>query len=177
MFSSPGVELGAIEVNGKILSDKDKTKTAGEFWSGLGVLNALTASVSSSMTSAKLKVAVCDGATCASSIRSTADMSAELLPVDSYAMYSTFKVGDEASGWELEVGGADATNSKNIPTKSLIGDALTYHSGQKFATYDKDTSTNCARDYKGGWWYKTCHYSNVNGLFDTEGATGMSWYK
>ena len=49
-------------------------------------------------------------------------------------------------------------------------DAMAYHNGSQFSTYDQDndkTSTfqggNCASHYKGGWWYHSCYYSNLNG--------------
>jgi len=53
--------------------------------------------------------------------------------------------------------------------------------GARFSTKDQDndkSETHCARDLKGGWWYKDCSESNLNGKY-IDGATtkkfGMFW--
>ena len=60
------------------------------------------------------------------------------------------------------------------------GDSLDYHRAQAFTTKDRDNdkwSDNCALSYKGGWWYNSCHYSNLNGLYlnGQNSAEGMDW--
>ena len=46
-------------------------------------------------------------------------------------------------------------------------DAMEYHNGSQFTTYDqendKNGGRNCAAFYKGGWWYHSCYHSNLNG--------------
>jgi len=45
-------------------------------------------------------------------------------------------------------------------------DALNYSHGQPFSAIDRDndvSTTDCARFYAAGWWYKHCHYANLNG--------------
>jgi ficolin len=60
---------------------------------------------------------------------------------------------------------------------------MAYHNGQKFSAKDKDVDTSggkCAEKYKSGWWYKSCHFSNLNGLYlkgkDKSSNDGVSWY-
>ena len=53
----------------------------------------------------------------------------------------------------------------------------------QFSTNDNDNDENltrsCAQSYKGAWWYKLCHRSNLNGLYlggphSSEGV-GVNW--
>ena len=63
------------------------------------------------------------------------------------------------------------------------GDSLAYHNGMMFTTKDKDndrsSTRNCAATYKGAWWYKDCHRSNLNGLYlrgdNTTFGEGVNW--
>jgi len=63
------------------------------------------------------------------------------------------------------------------------GDSLSTHKNNKFSTKDQDNdlsaSTSCANVYKGGWWYRECHDSNLNGLYlggpHTSFADGVNW--
>jgi len=45
----------------------------------------------------------------------------------------------------------------------------------QFSTFDNDrdttSSANCAFIYKGAWWYKSCYYANLNGIYMTPGTT------
>ncbi|KAL3885243.1 hypothetical protein ACJMK2_025331 [Sinanodonta woodiana] len=86
-----------------------------------------------------------------------------------YATYSSFKVGDENSGYFLTVGWYSGT----------AGDSFSYQSGAKFSTKDQDNDiyeSNCAELYKGGWWYKSCHQSNLNGYYGSIAyGQGIHW--
>ncbi|KAG9262864.1 microfibril-associated glycoprotein 4-like [Astyanax mexicanus] len=76
-----------------------------------------------------------------------------------YALYSSFSVDTEATGYLLRVNGF---------FNGGAGDALSYHSGQRFSTFDRDqdsASVNCARNYLGAFWYNSCHYANPNGMY------------
>ena len=76
--------------------------------------------------------------------------------VKKYAKYNVFQVNNEHSHYRLIINHYSGT----------AVDSLTYHNGMPFSTYDQDHDRNvinCAKHYKGGWWYKTCHDVNLNG--------------
>ena len=84
-----------------------------------------------------------------------------------YAEYSTFFVSSEASGYTLHVAGFSGN----------AGDALWYHDGMMFSTYDRDNdqwSYNCAESTGGGFWYNNCGNCRVNDVLRT--PTGFRWY-
>ncbi|CAG2196069.1 Angiopoietin-related protein 1,Ficolin-1-A,Angiopoietin-1,Fibrinogen C domain-containing protein 1,Ryncolin-1,Tenascin-N,Angiopoietin-related protein 7,Ficolin-3,Fibrinogen C domain-containing protein 1-B,Fibroleukin,Fibrinogen-like protein 1,Ficolin-1,Ficolin-1-B,Angiopoietin-4,Tenascin-R,Ryncolin-2,Techylectin-5B,Fibrinogen C domain-containing protein 1-A,Microfibril-associated glycoprotein 4,Ryncolin-3,Angiopoietin-2,Tenascin-X,Ficolin-2,Tenascin,Angiopoietin-related protein 2,Techylectin-5A,Ryncolin-4 len=94
-----------------------------------------------------------------------------------YAKYSKFAVGDASTNYRLTVAGYSGN----------AGNSLDYHNGQAFTTMDRDndpwTSTkyknNCGTYTHGAWWYKTCAFSNLNGLYMGEGQTSAKaifWY-
>ncbi|VDI31945.1 ficolin [Mytilus galloprovincialis] len=89
-----------------------------------------------------------------------------------YAIYNTFVVKNEMSGYKLEVTGYTGN----------AGDSFGAHNGYRFSTRDRDNDTyghNCAEMYKGGWWYSRCHSSNLNGKYlkgkHSDYANGVNW--
>ncbi len=87
---------------------------------------------------------------------------------DKFAKYSSFHVmdGTTANLYKLEVGGYTGT----------AGDWLTYNNGRNFTTFDRnndgDSSTNCAKNNNGAWWYNFCSYSELNAGYD---SGNMRW--
>ena len=82
-----------------------------------------------------------------------------------YAKYSTFNIGDSTTDYTITVGGYSG-NAEDSMTSSGFG----YVKGMKFSTKDRDNDVhlgifNCAVTYNGAWWYNSCHYSNLNGLY------------
>ena len=47
----------------------------------------------------------------------------------------------------------------------------------KFSTKDQDNdeSGNCAEQYQGAWWYKSCYVSNLNGMYNGTNDKGIVW--
>lgn len=78
------------------------------------------------------------------------------------AKYDLFKVGSSASEYQLDLG-------SYVFAGSNAGDSLSVHNKQKFTTSDNDNDLiageNCAVTYHGGWWYRNCHESNLNGRY------------
>ncbi|XP_056625742.1 microfibril-associated glycoprotein 4-like [Triplophysa dalaica] len=90
------------------------------------------------------------------------------------AVYSLFSVDSECEGYRLTVSGFKDAGA---------GDSLSGHSGFKFSTFDKDQDThegNCAKLFLAGFWYSSCHSTNLNGVYlwgedATHYAIGASW--
>ncbi|KAL9958830.1 hypothetical protein ACROYT_G035898 [Oculina patagonica] len=121
-----------------------------EFWLGLDKIHRLTVSSSN-----KLRVDLED-----------------IHGKTAFAEYSSFSVTSERAKYQLSLGSYSGT----------AGDSLTNHRGSAFTTKDRDNdghnSVNCASVYKGAWWYKDCHHSNLNGLYlnGKKDGKGMVWY-
>ena len=81
--------------------------------------------------------------------------------------YQTFRISDPENKYRLTVGGGTGDGI----------DALAYHNGQYFSTYDRDndaSSGNCVYSNQGGWWYKICYQVNLNGPHQMSGLPGVS---
>ena len=125
----------------------------GEYWLGLANLNRLT----STGQSWELRVDLedFDGNT-------------------SYAHYNRFAVQDESNQFRLTLGTYDGT----------ARDAMMENKKALFSTKDRDHDSSdlyhCAEDRQGAWWYASCTYSNLNGLYLGRGKNSprsMYWHK
>ncbi|XP_061190465.1 ficolin-1-like [Saccostrea echinata] len=74
-----------------------------------------------------------------------------------YKYFDQFSVSDEADNYRLFLGG---------PATGTLGDRMAGQSGMAFSTPDRDSDrdrVNCAAEYKGGWWFKSCYQVYLNG--------------
>ncbi|KAL6064215.1 hypothetical protein STEG23_006321, partial [Scotinomys teguina] len=87
-----------------------------------------------------------------------------------FAQYDFFRVDSAMENYRLHLEGYHGT----------AGDSMSYHSGSVFSARDRDPNNlliPCAVSYRGAWWYKNCHYANLNGLYgSTVDHQGVSWY-
>ncbi|XP_075692588.1 tenascin-X [Rhinoderma darwinii] len=89
-----------------------------------------------------------------------------------YALYDDFRVEPEDKHFRLRLG----------QYKGNAGDSMSYHNNMIFSTRDRDTQRRilpCAMSYRGAWWYRNCHYANLNGLYnnnkDHQGVNWKTW--
>ncbi|XP_056395415.1 ficolin-1-like isoform X2 [Hyla sarda] len=87
-----------------------------------------------------------------------------------YAKYASFQVLGEDEKYKLLLGAY---------TEGNAGSSMDGHRDMPFATKDKDSLHNCATNYKGGWWYESCHNANLNGRYlggqHASYADGINW--
>ncbi|XP_058056328.1 ficolin-1-like [Anopheles bellator] len=89
-----------------------------------------------------------------------------------FAHYAAFEIGNETEHYKLiSVGAYHGT----------AGDSLSYHHNMKFTTFDRDNdigkNRNCAVTFEGAWWYRDCHFSNLNGRYkNIENTISINWY-
>ncbi|KAK3796671.1 hypothetical protein RRG08_008442 [Elysia crispata] len=91
---------------------------------------------------------------------------------DVFAEYTTFRIEAESDNYRLRLGSYYGTVGEST------GYGLSYSDNSPFSTFDEDndeSSLNCAEKYHGAWWYKSCHDSNLNGLWGVREQRGVSW--
>ena len=87
-----------------------------------------------------------------------------------YANYSTFYIGGSTTDYTLHISGYSGT----------AGDSLAYHNDMEYSTKDNDNDQsgyNCAVEWTGAWWYKNCHWANLNGCYGNDSNSKcINWY-
>uniref|UniRef100_H3ATP6 Fibrinogen C-terminal domain-containing protein n=2 Tax=Latimeria chalumnae TaxID=7897 RepID=H3ATP6_LATCH len=77
-----------------------------------------------------------------------------------YAEYDSFMLDDEAGSYRLRLGAYEGNAGD-----SLSATATNTHDNSQFSTKDNDndqSTKNCAKSAKGGWWYDDCYSSQLN---------------
>ncbi|XP_059175161.1 angiopoietin-4-like [Physella acuta] len=86
-----------------------------------------------------------------------------------YMVYSNVTLGNEADLYRIKFTYKTGNTTDNFSK----------HNGMAFSTLDRDndkSSSNCADSYKSGWWYTSCHYVNVNGVWASKArGEGIIW--
>ncbi|XP_055863478.1 protein scabrous-like [Biomphalaria glabrata] len=86
-----------------------------------------------------------------------------------FVEFSDFRILNETNNYQLKIG----------KYKGNASDEFSYHNNMKFSTFDRDNDVdtrNCALQYTGAWWYKDCHFSNLNGQWGSkEYSKGANW--
>ena len=86
-----------------------------------------------------------------------------------FAHYDSFSVGNEKSNYVLHVAHYDGTAGESFIEK---------HNGMPFSTHDRDNDQwpkNCAIEFVGAWWYRSCHLANLNGQWGAGDYKGPRW--
>ena len=72
-----------------------------------------------------------------------------------YEEYKSASIDGEDDSYRVHVSSYSGT----------AGDSFSLENGMQFSTKNRDHDTydkNCATEFHGAWWYKQCHYSNLN---------------
>jgi ficolin len=108
-----------------------------------------------------------------SSLKIEMEAFGDVSSLHAYAIYNKFRIDNETLNFRLHID--DFTGD--------CGDSLSRHNGNMFSTKDRDNDGagfNCAYRFNGAWWYKSCHLSNLNGLYlsgnHSTYANGITWY-
>ncbi|XP_042863866.1 techylectin-5A-like [Penaeus japonicus] len=75
--------------------------------------------------------------------------------VTRWAKYSTFLVKGRASDYQLELGSYSGD----------AGNSFAYHNMMPFSAKGGPVKNACPESSHGGWWYNSCHYVNLNGVY------------
>lgn len=96
----------------------------------------------------------------------------------SFANYTSFFVANESDSYRLNVSGyqGDAGDSLSDGANQNV-----VCNGMQFSTRDMDNDLatgSCANKNHGGWWFRNCSASNLNGKYlgDVVDSKGVIWY-
>ncbi|XP_033114871.1 fibrinogen-like protein 1, partial [Anneissia japonica] len=93
-----------------------------------------------------------------------------------HVTYESIEIGSEAENFRLNIGEYIDDRSTAAEGLDYRADYHTnkYNNGMSFSTVDRDNDNaygSCSFKYKCGWWFNTCYFSNLNGLYES----GIIW--
>ncbi|XP_061186865.1 tenascin-R-like [Saccostrea echinata] len=93
-----------------------------------------------------------------------------------YAEYSSFNIAGEGDKYRIQVFGYSGTAGDGISCVHQL-----CSNGAQFSTFDDDNdgdpTDNNAELWRGAWWYRAGHMSNLNGEYGNNNhGQGISWY-
>lgn len=93
-----------------------------------------------------------------------------------------YPVWPHTKGLSRDISYSELPHLAVFPSCLPSGDSLSYHSGQKFSTFDRDQDLflqNCAALSSGAFWFRSCHFANLNGFYlggaHLSYANGINW--
>ncbi|XP_071835481.1 fibrinogen-like protein 1 isoform X1 [Apostichopus japonicus] len=95
-----------------------------------------------------------------------------------FAQFQTFRINDESDNYRLsDLGAFDGTAVQF----SEGGIALSYHLNTFFSTSDRnnrESPQDCLQEAYGGWWFKGCGKSNLNGdyRYSFQSTKSINWF-
>ncbi|XP_071837842.1 fibrinogen-like protein A [Apostichopus japonicus] len=84
---------------------------------------------------------------------------------DYFAKYDLFRISDEETNYRM-VNLGEYQPESTASTNPGGNQHFVYHRNLSFTTFDRTNDIGgCENRHFGGWWYKNCEYTNLNGLY------------
>ena len=93
-----------------------------------------------------------------------------------YIQYDNFQVANSSLKYKLKIQNYNV--SQSTMSKIECNRKFLYHNGMPFSTFDQDNDfagdRNCAKQFSGGWWHRSCNYVSANGPYCNSSSCGSN---